>query len=165
MQRKRALIAGLLGIFTLATVFTAGARPATAQEEDRWPMEVPAELGMILIYEPQIETFEGDHLTARAAVSFTPTGTESPVFGAAWFKARLSTDRETRIAVLADVEVTNARFPEATPEQVERFGTLVRAEFLKTDLTMSLDELIAGLALAEKGKLAGADLKNAPPKI
>jgi len=37
----------------------------------------------------------GDTLTARAAISFTPTGGEAR-FGAFWFEAKLRTDRDSR---------------------------------------------------------------------
>ncbi len=166
MHGRHRFTIGLFVTLAITTLFGPGLRFAAAEEDqDRWPMVVTAEEGTIYIYEPQIESFEADHLTARAAVSFTPKGTENPVFGAAWFKARLHTDRETRIAVLEDVEVTDARFPDATPEHIKRFSAIVRAEFLKSDIRMSLDELLAGLELAEKEKLAGANLKNDPPKI
>ena len=40
-----------------------------------------------------------------------------PIFGAAWFKSRVHTDREERVAYFEDLEVQEARFPDATPEQ------------------------------------------------
>jgi hypothetical protein len=129
MHGRHPVAIGICAALAFTFVILATGLKAAADDEDRWPMEITAPEGTIYIYEPQTESSEADYLTARAAVSFTPKGTENPVFGAAWFKARMHTDREARIVTFEDVETTEARFPEATPEQLERFGEIVRQRF------------------------------------
>ena len=81
--------------------------------EDAWPREIRTAKGIIVIYQPQVEQFSGDQLEARAAVAVTPKKSSTPVFGAAWFKCKVSTDRDTRLVVLKELEVESIRFPEA----------------------------------------------------
>lgn len=63
---------------------------------DGWPREVLSSEGTITMYQPQIETYDGNSLRARAAVSFLPEGKDEPVFGAVWIRCRVLTDRPTR---------------------------------------------------------------------
>ena len=64
---------------------------------DDWPREVLSTEGTITMYQPQIESYSGDSLKARAAVSIVQTGKDEPVFGAIWVTCRVLTDRPTRI--------------------------------------------------------------------
>ena len=84
------------------------------QEEpiEGWPREIPLDRGSVVVYQPQSDTFEGNNLSGRAAVSVTPTGQE-PVFGTVWFEARLETDRDTRMAAIDNLAVTRVGFPAA----------------------------------------------------
>ncbi|MGH7675545.1 MAG: hypothetical protein ACREMV_09760 [Gemmatimonadales bacterium] len=47
-----------------------------------WPREIAVSSGTIVLYQPQPEKLAGNQLTARAAISFRPTGGTDPVFGA-----------------------------------------------------------------------------------
>ena len=90
--------------------------------EPKWPRDIQAREGKIVIYQPQLESFKGDKLTARAAVSVTPKGKATPVFGAVWFSARVSTDRNTRMVRCLGVEVANAKFPHADPAKLKKLA-------------------------------------------
>ena len=102
------LVAALL----VATV--SGAAYVALQEDsvEGWPREIPVDGGLVVVYQPQSDTFEGNMLSGRVAVSVTPTDQE-PVFGTVWFEARLVTDRDTRMAVIDDFDVTRVGFPGA----------------------------------------------------
>ena len=61
-----------IGIALAATFMTLMLGPpcALAEEEDgAWPREIEAEGGTIVVYQPQLESFEGNKLSSRAAVS------------------------------------------------------------------------------------------------
>jgi hypothetical protein len=137
---------------------------ATGAEDTGWPREIDTPKGKIVIYQPQVESLEGDKLKARAAVSVTLTGAE-PIFGAVWFDARVMTDRDTRMVSLLDVFVPELKFPNATPEQGNRLAGILKQEILKWDLTISLDRLLTALALVEQKKAAARNLKTDPPVI
>jgi hypothetical protein len=150
-------------MMTLAMILWAGGA-VYAVEED-WPREIIVPEGEIVIYQPQLETFKGDKLTARAAVSVTRKGETEPVFGAVWFDARVQTDRDTRIVTPLEVKVSDARFPNAPPEKVDKLKALLEKEIPKWELQISLDRLLTMLELVEKEKIASEDLNTNPPKI
>jgi len=140
------------------------ASTALADEED-WPIQIDAPKGTIVIYQPQVETFKNNTLTGRAAVSVTLSGKADPMFGAVWIKARVDTDRDTRMVSILDLKVPRVRFAEATPEQEKQLVDLIEKEFPKWDLKQSLDRLLASLEVAEKEQAAAEGLKSTPPKI
>ena len=87
---------------------------AWAQEEsiDFWPQEIETTQGIVVVYQPQPEKLEGNKLSGLAAVAVELKDKSEPIFGAIWFEARLDTDRDTRIATIIDITITNVRFPE-----------------------------------------------------
>ncbi len=154
-------------IFNLfAVVFTIILCSDLNAAEGDWPLEIVAAEAKIVIYQPQLESFKEDRLTARSAVSATKTGTTEPVFGALWFEARVSTDRDSRLVTILDVNVTKVKFPHTpNPAKVEKFSNLVKKEIHKKDMTISLDRLLTMLDLVEKEKAVAEDFKISPPKI
>jgi hypothetical protein len=147
------------------TVVVGLAGPSTASGAIEWPQQIDTAEATIVIYQPQLESFEGNKLSARAAVSVKGREAQEPVFGAAWVDARVSTDTDERTVHLISAEVTAVKFPEATDEQVEWFKGVVKAEIESWGLTMSLDQLIADLDLTEKEIAASENLKNDPPRV
>ena len=121
-SKTRIVTLALLGSGILASSW------AGAQEEG-WPVEIRVPVGQIIIYQPQPETFKGATLTARAAVSVTLAGKNEPVFGAAWFTAGITTDRDSRTAEISNAEVLRVRFPNITSEQEKQFAEIVESEW------------------------------------
>lgn len=139
-----------------------------AQKEDpaeNWPRDIVAPKGTITIYQPQLETFEGDQLTARAAVSVLPTGSTEPVFGAVWMSAHVATDRDTRIVTVLDIDVTKVVFPNATEDKRKRLEDLLEKHVPSWKLEISLDRLLTSLDLVEKENESAEALKNDTPEI
>jgi len=136
-----------------------------AAEELGWPREVETKKGLVTMYQPQIEEFDGDTIQGRAAVSVLATESEAgPVFGAFWFEARVDTDREARLVTLRDFRIPNVRFPEATEEEREQLARLLEVEVPTWDVAMSLDRLITDLDDGESNR-STPGLKHDPPRI
>ncbi len=57
--------------------------PSYSEELNNWPRNVKVSSGTITIYQPQVESLEGDTLKARTAIAYHASGSDSPVFGAA----------------------------------------------------------------------------------
>ena len=66
--RARALL--LVTFVSIASV-----APAVAEEGIDWPVEMDTKKGKVVLYQPQLDTFEGNSFTGRAAVSVTPKTT------------------------------------------------------------------------------------------
>jgi hypothetical protein len=148
-------------ILALALIF---GRPAPAAA-DAWPKHMKGPKGEVVLYQPQLESFAGDKLTARAAVSVKTKEMKAPAFGVVWIAARVATDRDTRMATVTEARITDAKFVGAKPEQLERLKAFLDQEMAGRDYNLSLDRLLAMLELVQKERAGAAGLNNAPPKI
>ncbi len=152
--------------FLLLIALTAASfAAATAQNGDTdWPREIDTPQSKIVIYQPQLESFDDVTLKARAAVSVTQTGKE-PVFGATWFESLVRSDRETGVVALDNVRVTNVKFPNASADQVAEFKKIVETEIPKWDLKLSRDQLVADMAAINTRAATDNQINTAPPEI
>lgn len=131
-----------------------------------WPKEIRIIGGKVVLYQLQPEKIDGNILDSRAALSVEMGSTEGPVFGAVWLTTRLNTDRDDRIAVITDVNVTDVRFPDKEKEgDFQQIKTLLEQEIPKWELEIDLDRLVATLDQAEKREIAAQKINTAPPKI
>ena len=69
------------------------------------------------------------------------------------------------MATIDEVKVTEAKFPDATPEQLEKLKTFLNTEMASWSVPISLDRLLAALEVAEKAQARDRGFKNEPPKI
>jgi hypothetical protein len=153
-----------MAVFTiLAWVLILG-RPALAAQ-DAWPKRFEHPRGTVVMYQPQMEDFKDDVLTARAAASVKTKEMKAPVFGAVWLSGRVLTDRDTRMATIDEVKVTDAKFPDAKPEQLEKLQAFLNTEMAQWSVPISLDRLLAALEVVEKEQAGDRGLKNEPPKV
>jgi hypothetical protein len=154
----------IFSLLIMMITFIAGL-PLDAQAVE-WPREILAPEGKIIVYQPQLETFKDNKLTARAAVSLTKKDETEPIFGVVWFSARVSTDRNARTIQILDVDVTDVKaHHEPDPAKLERFSQILENTFSNWDEEISLDKVLTMLDLVEKEKVAAKDLKTTPPRI
>jgi hypothetical protein len=149
-------------------VLTLAVSPRAAQSQEAkqpWPKKFENPKGTAIMYQPQLEDMKGDKLTAYAALSVQKKEWKQPVFGAIWLAGRVVTDRDTRMVTIDNVKITDAKFPNAKPEQMEKLKAFLNEEFQDWSTTISQDRLLAALAVVEKERASDADLKNTPPKV
>jgi hypothetical protein len=132
-------------VASLALLTTCGALGQEEGEELDWPRKITTEKGEIVIYQPQVETFVGDKLESRAAISVKVAGQEDMIFGAMWFESYMATNMETRMASLVRTKVTAAKFPDVEQEKVDELSRFIENEMPTWDIVISLDRLIASL--------------------
>jgi hypothetical protein len=156
---------------SISTFFVAAtlalAAPVLAQGGvSEWPREFTTPKGnTIVMYQPQAETFQGDRVSGRAAVSFTKKGEAAPKFGVIFFNARVSVDRDTRLVSVLNMKVNRVRFPSITPEGEKKFTDNLEAEVPKWDLVFAYDRLLENVKVAQREKKSAEGLKHDPPKI
>jgi hypothetical protein len=126
----------------LLTAILVSHTASTAQ--DSWPREITATAGKVVIYQPQLESFQGDRVTARAAVSVQKTAMKTPAFGVVWFDSRIATDRDRRTVEFQEIKVTQIKFPNATPAQERKLAAFLDRKIAGWQKrTISLDRLLA----------------------
>jgi hypothetical protein len=130
-----------------------------------WPREIDSPQGTITIYQPQIDSYKGNSMSARAAISVTARDATEPVFGAVWLDCRVLTDRPTRTVRLLEVKVSQIKFPEGKDEETGAISRTVEEQIPGLDLTFSLDELLESLDTAQKEKETSKEIEVTPPRI
>lgn len=162
MLPKTRLPGQIKSILLLLFLFMPG---LTCAEDSVWPKEIQGKQGKVLIYLPQIETFEGDTLSGRAAVSLTINGKTEPVFGTIWIVSRVETDRDANTVTLKKVRIPRVHFTGSTPSQESQLSDLIEESVEGKDISIDLDRLLPLLKLAEKEAMASQNLSTDPPII
>ena len=131
-----------------------------------WPKDVTLSSGgKVTIYQPQPESFSGNKITGRAAVSIRKTAKDEPIFGAIFYTAIITTDKNSRMAELESLDVTNAKFSGVEDKnQVDQLATAIEKDATNWKLQISLDKLIASIK-EDNNSLNNDQFKNDPPKI
>ncbi len=149
---------------TTALVLVVGSVADAKKVDGKWPKVIKEKKGKVVVYQPQIETFDDILLTGRSAVSVT-LDKQSPVFGAVWYEAKVDVNRDDRVVKLKEVKVTEAKFPDAKPEGVAELKRIIEDEIPNWGDELSYDELVAGLAAIEQEKVTSEKLGIEPPEI
>lgn len=133
-------------------------------ESDRWPRTLPVKGMEVVMYQPQLELFDGTKLEGRAAVSVKRPSDTAAVFGAVWISCTVNVDRDVRMVYIRTLNVTNARFPESVTDQTSLRTSI--ADALRADLPpLSLDELVTAMDAVNKRNDLAAQFRNDPPEI
>ncbi len=152
------------GMLTTAIVLASACGVRAQKGMVDWPKVINNPSAKIVVYQPQLESFTDDHLAARAAVSVTQPKKDA-VFGAVWFDAQVAVDRSTRIVTLLETKVTEAKFPNATADQIASLESIIEKEIPNWGTQLSYDELVALLQVAHTAEAESEKLNNTPPEI
>jgi len=136
-----------------------------AQDELSWPREIETLANTITIYQPQLESFKNNILEGRMAISIKPKD-EEMLFCAAWFRAKMDTDFDSRIVTLDELSITKVHFPDLEDSsKIDQLSKLVEEETKTWDIAMSLDRLVASLDEVDNLNDPSVKLNNTPPDI
>lgn len=140
---------------------------ASSVLQNSWPKEIRYDQGKLLLYQPQPDSLTGNKLYVRSAVQISRNGA-TPVFGAVWIVATISSDRETRQITLLDATVLNTRFPgqdTVKKEVTAKFKALLEREIPKWTFQMTMDELTATLKDGSSTPNKAEHFNDTPPEI
>jgi hypothetical protein len=159
--------AALMGFAALAVTGQAptpqdAAAPAG---QEGWPREVKSGDTTFSIYQPQLESWDGDRLSAYAAVEVKKAGSEKPNYGTVFVTARTDVDRVTRMVSLENLQIPKVSFP-GIPDQEGLYLRVLQNSVMPKVRIISLDRLEAELAISDaQRKVEAIPLKNDPPRI
>ena len=78
----------------LAIALQSAPAQTSADGDQGWPQEIDSGGLHFVIYQPQADQWKKDHLEARAAITVTPSGDSTPLYGIVSLTARpMSTKR------------------------------------------------------------------------
>jgi hypothetical protein len=163
-SRNRWFSLGFLLVLSCAAI---GRSPQEVGGLDRqaWPKEIQTSASRITVYEPQLESFKGNRLNSRAAVSVIRQGDSQPVFGGVWLESTLITDPEGRTATPVKIQMTAIRFPNSDASELAELRREIEAAVPRWKLAYSLDAVLAELKLLEERKALAQGLKADVPQI
>jgi hypothetical protein len=130
-----------------------------------WPRAFTSGATTFSVYQPQIESWTGNRLAARAAVAVRDTGAAEPTFGVIWLSSRTDVDKTSRLVSLEDLTITRSSFPSAPGNQGSWQASLQRL-LPEACKTIALDRLESELAVQQQvAKGSAQPLRNAPPRV
>jgi hypothetical protein len=149
----------------LAQAPPAAAPDAAALADGLWPKHVEANGAVVQIYQPQVDTWEGNRLEARAAVSFRAPGASQPTFGVVWIAARTEVDKAAGLVTLEDIKIPKINFPGTPPAKAQDYLRIARGHAPTGVRTVPLAQLEADLAITRATPAPGVAVSNDPPRI
>ena len=177
--RMRARVSALLtqlvvGCFVICSLASAqnlpdapSAQKATVKKmqasEANWPRTETTGADTFLIYQPQVEKWDGNHVDLYSAVELKTGKAGAAKYGVVWFNARTEVDKVNRLVTLDQVQLTKVTFPVAAAKEAE-LTALLQKKLPGATKTMSLDRLQAALEAAGE-EIKGVEVKNDPPKV
>ncbi len=135
----------------------------TTLPADPWPRNIALSNASVVVYQPQVESWDGNQIQLRAAVSVKPAGSQTPSFGAVFATARTEVDRVARTVVFNDLAITKSNFP-TLPDQGAAYAAELKSKLGAATRTISLDRVEASLKAAGV-KAPSFPVKNEPPRI
>jgi hypothetical protein len=164
------------GIFTLVALAIIGLVACTGAAQaqgaggavavtDVWPREFKLTNATLFVYQPQINSWDGNLLDFRAAVGVKAAGSDQETFGVIWGTARTQVDRVARMVTLEDLALTKSQFPTLSDNGVAYLRGLQTQLGAIVKRIIALDRLEASLAASDSTKPAGVQVNTDPPQI
>jgi len=120
---------------------------ATMPEPLVFPRELSSDLGKVVVYTPQIDTWKDyAQIEGRIAVAVTPTGEAEAVYGVAEFMADTDPNLELRVVAVENTEITVTSFPVADEKRRNQLDKIVRASAQHRTHYIPLDVILTYIA-------------------
>ena len=140
---------------------------ANAEAQEDWPKTITgADGGIIKIYEPQPESFQGNVLKSRSAISIMENGKTDPTFGTFWEIATVETDRDNRRISIQSVKIPNIKFPgDVDANRISYLKNTLESQIPTLGVDLSLDQVLSSLDMNAEEKKLSKNLNTTAPKI
>jgi hypothetical protein len=156
----------LLVAFPSLLVAQPSSSGGSSLPDDNWPRKFRSGDTTVTLYQPQIDSWKHNELSARAVVAVQAKGAKASTFGVAWMTGETFVDKGTRLVDIWNPQFTKVNFPSAAGDN-EKNLALVRAAIVPTKpVSIALDCLEADLSITgEKHEQTSHPVKNDPPQI
>jgi hypothetical protein len=138
-----------------------------SRASEDWPKLINTANGtQIKVYEPEPESFKGNTLMFRSAISVLANGSNEPVFGAFWATAKVETDRDNRTILINNLDVTSIRIPAIEGQDtIDYIDDALETHFPQAAGLISLDAIVATLNQNQQETKLSQNISNKPPKV
>lgn len=139
----------------------------TGVKAQDWPKIITASDGSVIkIYEPQPESFSGNVLKSRAAVSVQDANSTDPHFGTFWAIETVETDRDNRKLTVISAKVPNLKMATGVDDnRINYIKTALETQIPALNIELPLDEVLTSIDMNTEQKKLSKDLNNNAPKI
>ena len=164
-QTSALVAAAWLALAPLAAQAATPAKSsAVATAPLTWPRNFDAAPDHVELYQPQIEAWDGNRLSGRAAVAVGDK-TGSPTYGVVHFSATGDIDKPSGLVQLSRITVDSVEVP-TQPDAADRVRQSLVSRLPANGLTVPLDQLQASYAVSQQIAKAGrVAVRNDAPQI
>lgn len=142
----------------------AAAPPVTALTDTGWPREIRSGQTTLTVYQPQLDEWDGFHLSGRSAVAAREGSAQTPVYGIVRFTSQTHVDKETRLVNLEKFTITHVNFPQQG-DKSKGWVSIIEGRAARL-APIALDRLEAAKSLADAERRGDAvPFRNDPPRI
>lgn len=141
----------------------AGTTNRNPTADNGWPRTFSSGGRRFTVYQPQVDTWEGNRIDLYSAVELKSGKDNSATYGVIWVEARTEVDKVNRLVTLDQLKVTKVKFPAATDKEPALMG-LLQSKLPVAARTVSLDRLEDAVEL-DNQIIKTVEVKNDPPKI
>jgi hypothetical protein len=119
----------------------------------------------IVVYQPQVDSWDGFRVEGRAAVSVTDTSKADspPAYGIVTMSAQANVDKDARLVILDKLTLKSASFPGAANKGVQ-WASVIQSSTLVKPIALERFEAAVAVAAARQ-QSASVSVKNDPPAI
>lgn len=143
-----------------------GSDPSTKPAKPDWPRSMAYSGGTIQVYQPQLESWISNVITARCAVMVAPDDAKkTPKYGIIKFSASTDVNKDARVVTLSSFNVIKSDFP-GSKDGGKKVLSVWNDHMSSKTVLVPLDSLQTALATATaKPEAAVAAVRNPVPNI
>lgn len=141
------------------------APPTVDASKFNWPRTYKDDTATIMVYQPEIEAWDGYNFRARFAVSIQEADKPAPTFGVIWLTATTNVDKEEGIVTLTNMAISKANFP-TEPNNAQKYTAYLTTQIPAQSMPIPLAQISNRFLLTQAlKKVAAQPVKNTPPDI
>lgn len=133
--------------------------------QDAWPKIITTPQGAVIkLYQWQPESYSGNTLQAKAAISVLESGKTDPVFGMAWLKATTNSNG-SRVQV-EQAQIENIKLPgETSDDKLDDYTNALEQYIGQGSVSFAQSDLQSSLDLNNQQTQLSQQINNTPPKV
>lgn len=134
--------------------------------ESPWPLTIKTTDTTLVVYQPQLDSWDGHTLVARVAVKAGANPEAPATYGVVTLSARTLTDKGTRVVTIDQARLVKSEFPSLSSADAQRWGNAIAQDLAGKSRTVALDRLESQLDINRTAtSTQRTPLRNEPPRI